>query len=55
MNSDFKDLLQNLHECAVRYLGKADLIRAKQTAGRYQDLADIEEIHRACGQSSDPA
>ncbi len=39
----------------IHYLGKADLIRAKQTAGRYQDLADIEEIHRACGQSSDPA
>ena len=30
-------------------VGKADLIRAKQTAGRLQDLADIEEINRADG------
>jgi predicted nucleotidyltransferase len=33
----------------VHYLGKSDLILAKQTAGRLQDLADIEEIHRADG------
>jgi hypothetical protein len=33
----------------IHYLGKADLIRAKQTAGRLQDLADIEELHRAPG------
>ena len=28
----------------IPYLGKADLILAKQAAGRLQDLADIEEI-----------
>lgn len=31
----------------IHYLGKSDLILAKQTAGRLQDLADIEELHRA--------
>jgi len=31
----------------IFYLGKSDLIRAKQTAGRLQDLADIEELRRA--------
>ena len=31
----------------ICYLGKSDLIRAKQTAGRLQDLADIEELQRA--------
>lgn len=31
----------------VHFLGKTDLITAKQTAGRLQDLADIEELHRA--------
>ncbi len=30
----------------IYYLGKADLIRAKQAAGRLQDLADIEELQR---------
>lgn len=30
----------------IYYLGKANLIVAKQTAGRLQDLADIEEINR---------
>jgi hypothetical protein len=30
----------------IYFLGKADLIAAKQTAGRLQDLADIEEINR---------
>jgi hypothetical protein len=29
------------------YLGKADLITAKQTAGRPQDLADLDELRRA--------
>lgn len=29
------------------YLSKGDLLRAKRTAGRTQDLADIEEIERA--------
>lgn len=31
---------------SIHFLGKADLIAAKQTAGRLRDLADIEEIHR---------
>ena len=31
----------------IYYLGKSDLIHAKQTAGRLQDLADIEELRRA--------
>ena len=31
----------------IYYLGKADLIQAKQTAGRLQDLADIDELRRA--------
>lgn len=31
----------------INYLGKSDLIVAKQTAGRLQDLADIEELGRA--------
>jgi hypothetical protein len=31
----------------IHYLGKSDLITAKQTAGRLQDLADIEELRRA--------
>lgn len=30
----------------INFLGKADLIKAKQTAGRPQDLADIEELNR---------
>jgi hypothetical protein len=33
----------------IYYLGKADLIRAKRTAGRLQDLADIDELRRADG------
>ena len=32
---------------AIPYLGKDDLITAKKTAGRLQDLADIEEINRS--------
>lgn len=31
----------------IYYLGKEALITAKKTAGRLQDLADIEEINRA--------
>lgn len=31
----------------IYYLGRNDLITAKKTAGRLQDLADIEEILRA--------
>lgn len=33
----------------VHFLGKDHLVSAKQTAGRLQDLADIEEINRATG------
>ena len=32
---------------SILYLSKADLIAAKKTAGRIQDLADIEELNRA--------
>jgi len=43
MNSDFRDLLRVLNEEKVRYL----VAIAKTTAGRLQDLADIEELQRA--------
>lgn len=33
----------------IHYLGKSDLIVAKQTAGRPQDLADLDELRRANG------
>jgi len=33
----------------IHFLGKADLIRAKQTAGRPQDLVDVDELRRAGG------
>jgi hypothetical protein len=35
------------HDFPVYYLGKTDLILAKQTAGRPQDLADLDELRRA--------
>jgi hypothetical protein len=31
----------------IHYLGKSDLIKAKQAAGRLQDLADLDELRRA--------
>ncbi len=31
----------------IHYLGKRDLIRSKEVAGRFQDLADIDELRRA--------
>lgn len=31
----------------IHFLGKADLIKAKTTAGRPQDLADLDELRRA--------
>lgn len=33
----------------VHYLGKNDLIAAKESAGRVQDLADIDELKRSGG------
>ncbi len=36
-----------LEEIPIHYLGKTDLIRAKQTAGRPQDLADLDELRRS--------
>ena len=30
----------------IYYLGKSDIIKAKQTAGRPQDLADLDELSR---------
>lgn len=36
----------------IYYLGKEALITAKKTAGRLQDLADIEEIGRADSQDN---
>jgi hypothetical protein len=35
------------HGLPIWYLGRDDLISAKKSAGRLQDLADIEEIERA--------
>ena len=31
----------------IPYMGRKDLLQAKRTAGRHQDLSDIEEIQRA--------
>ena len=31
----------------IHFLGKSDLITAKQVAGRPQDLADLDELRRA--------
>lgn len=42
-----RDTLANGSGFAIHYLSKADLIVAKQNAGRLQDLADIEELQRA--------
>ncbi len=36
-----------VEEIPIYYLGKTDLIRAKQTAGRPQDLADLDELRRS--------
>lgn len=40
-------VISSENDFPIYYLGKADLIRAKQTAGRLQDLADIDELRRA--------
>lgn len=42
-----RDTCANENGFSIHYLSKADLIIAKQSAGRLQDLADIEEIQRA--------
>jgi hypothetical protein len=42
-----RDTVANDYGFQIHYLSKPDLIIAKQTAGRLQDLADIEEIQRA--------
>jgi hypothetical protein len=34
------------NDSPIYYLGKSDLITAKQTAGRPQDLADLDELNR---------
>lgn len=38
-----------LEKIPVPYLSKGDLIIAKKTSGRAQDLADLEELQRARG------
>ncbi len=38
---------QTVDNIPVHYLGKTDLITAKKSAGRPQDLADLDEINRA--------
>ena len=42
-----RNTVGNDHGFSIHYLSKADLILAKQTAGRLQDLADIEELNLA--------
>ena len=49
---DFEACWENKVTCSsngfpIFFLGKQDLITSKQTAGRLQDLADIEELNRA--------
>ena len=49
---DFKSAWSNRvtteeNDFPIHYLGKPDLILAKQTAGRPQDLADLDELRRA--------
>ena len=39
--------IESGHGFPIHYLGKADLITAKKTAGRPQDLADLDELRRA--------
>lgn len=40
-------IISNQLDSPIHYLGKPDLITAKQTAGRPQDLADLDELRRA--------
>ena len=40
-------VISNEHGLPIPYLGKSDLITAKITAGRNQDLADLDELRRA--------
>jgi len=39
----------------VQFLSRNDLIRAKEVAGRPQDLADLDEIRRAAEQDGGPS
>lgn len=43
--------LVDIDGISVSYLSKPALITAKQTAGRAQDLADVEELQRADAES----
>ena len=40
-------VLSNQEGIDIPYVGEADLITAKETAERPQDLADLNELHRA--------
>jgi hypothetical protein len=46
-----RNTVGNDHGFPIHYLSKSDLLIAKQSAGRLQDLADIEEIQRTDGMS----
>jgi hypothetical protein len=40
-------VISDENDFPIYYLGKADLMTAKKTAGRPQDLADLDELGRA--------
>jgi hypothetical protein len=42
-----RETVSNDHGISIHYLSKADLIVAKSTAGRPQDLADLDELRLA--------
>ncbi len=44
--------LADINGISVSYVSKADLVIAKKTAGRAQDLADLEELQRP--ETTDP-
>ena len=43
---DFEELLAYFNARSVEYLGRDELIRNKRSAGRAQDLADLEWLQR---------